>query len=131
MKLDHDLIRNIVLSIEESWPPGHVNGMIKPEDEITKPIRGALNCEDEVLVEHLMLLEQAGFISGDLIVTLGDPREFILYGLTWSGHEFAANASDDGIWSQAKKKAGPASISIISDLLKLMIMDLISKGSGS
>ena len=46
--------------------------------------------------------------------------------ITWEGHEFAENAKDSGIWSQAKEKAGSVSLSIISDLLKAIIASKIA-----
>lgn len=75
----------------------------------------------------MVILHDTGFIRGSegsaLAVTDWD---FLLEGMTWEGHEFAENAKDSGIWSQAKEKAGSVSLSIISDLLKAIIASKIA-----
>lgn len=77
----------------------------------------------------MVILREARFIRGQESSTLNEEDwDFYLEGLTWEGHEFAANSKDSGIWSQAKEKAGPVSISILSDLLKRIIMNQIPGG---
>lgn len=109
MKLDKDLIREILLAVEES--DDNPNGWIE------------LNLPGHELAEtsyHVMLLDEAGFIEGEDLSTIGNyewqPRR-----LTYKGHEFLDTIRDGEVWRRTKEgaeKAGGASLSFIWELGK-------------
>jgi hypothetical protein len=62
-----------------------------------------------------------------LISAASSKRDYLIIGLTWEGHEFAANARDSGIWRKAQEKAksisSSVSVSVLSDILKRIMME--------
>lgn len=126
MKLDHDLIRAIILEIEEHWPPGY-SDLFQEDGErgTAREIETRLDCDHEVLIEHLELLRQADYVEGELVLTMNSLPQFFLHRLTWSGHEFAANIRDEGIWSRTKTKAAEisssVSITVLADIAKRLL----------
>ena len=108
MKRDMDLIRNILIALEDA--PFHGRPLtIKHPD----------HSPDEISY-HVMLLHQAGLIhavdhSGDEFV------DWYPEYLTWQGHEFLEAAKDDTRWSRAKnhvkEKGGPMVFDVLKSLL--------------
>lgn len=105
MKRDMDLIRKILLQIEDDGDVSSIEGY-----------------EEPVILKHLELLEEAGLINASFkgadqtrIVSAHVER------LTWSGHEFLDAARSDTLWNKAKgiieKKAESVSFAILQSLL--------------
>jgi Hypothetical protein (DUF2513) len=87
MRLDPDLIRAILLAVED-YPDAYATG-------------SAL--APAVVAEHFRLAAEAGFIEAR--VTAGkeeDPASWTRIRLTWSGHEFLAQVRDAARWEAAK-----------------------------
>jgi len=116
MKRDMDLIRKILLYIEENIYP-HNPGEVK--------IEGSSQYE---VAYHLKLLDDAGLIFANDVSDSSGP-DFIVLGLTWQGHEFIEAARDNKRWEKAKttilKKVGSLSFSLLNEfLVKLMTSQL-------
>jgi hypothetical protein len=117
MKRDIDLIRTILLKIEESDDPTKIDVRLF-----------STNHSIEQIQYHLKLLCEAGFIE------VKGFREIILTvsGLTWSGHDFLDAARDKSRWEKAKEiifsKLG--SNVFIFDLLKQVLFDLAKQQLG-
>jgi hypothetical protein len=93
MKRDMDLIRTIMLDLESRAEPA-LN-----LSELT--IEGH---DDDIVLEHLILLDEAGFISMNVEYYLGgEPPQFLVHRITWTGHEFLAAVRSDKIWAKATK----------------------------
>lgn len=112
MKRDMDLIRAILLKVEEDGEPElrHVPA-IDGYDEAT-------------ITSHVALLVDAGFISAIDASTL-DSEDYLQIGLTWAGHEFLDNVRDPEIWRTTKAgaaKIGTFSIGILAELAKGAIL---------
>ena len=107
MKRDMDLVRQILLDIEESdeWRPSAL------------PIEGV---DDEVVSYHVQLLAQAGLIEAiektTLSTLLWHPKT-----LTWEGHEFLDAARDNTRWNNAKKQALEIGGTLTFEALKLTL----------
>jgi hypothetical protein len=111
MKRDMDLIRKILLAIEES-----------PEPELpSQPlIQGSSNKQ---VNEHLRLLMEAGYI--DALTSRGDDMiAFDWIRLLWPGHEFLAAARDDTIWNKAKTKLGGGFSTVTLAILENLLVAL-------
>lgn len=118
MKRDMDLIRKILLKIEES------NGMFF--------VQGDPDNEDyERHCYHIELLKEAGFLKANITKADGG----IYYScsvtrLTWEGHEFLDNIRDNKVWEEVKNKISKASesvsLSIISNIANTVIMSMLS-----
>jgi hypothetical protein len=109
MKRDLDLIRTILLTIEDH-PHGYapdltINGHSKEE-----------------VGYHAYLLINAGLAEGENMGGFSSPSpEAQIYKLTWAGHEFAEAARDDTRWKKAmgivKDKGGSVTMDVLKDLL--------------
>ncbi len=112
MKRDMDLIRAILLTIEED-PHGFV-----PKIEIP-------GYTEEQIKYHAVLLSEAGLVKVIDVTSMGSKSpEAIVTQLTWEGHEFLDSARENQIWNQAKdiiNKIGGASIQIWIILLTEII----------
>lgn len=127
MKLNQDLVRDIMIHLEESWPAGQIDKIVDPQYDVTKMIRGALDCGDEDLVEHLKLLLQAGYLEGQVCEYINNSRDFLLEGVTWTGHEFTANIHDSQVWKKTKSKAAEISTSVSISMLSSIATQVIKQ----
>lgn len=112
MKLDQDLVREVLLAVEASEQDPRA---------FFKVEIGARNSEE--ISYHVMLLHEAGFIeatdTGSLSRFEWQPKR-----LTYSGHEFLVSIRDNEVWAKTKslaKEAGGASISFLWEIAKLEI----------
>ncbi|MBX9790026.1 MAG: DUF2513 domain-containing protein [Pirellulales bacterium] len=118
MKRDMDLIRKMVLAVEDS-PSGFA-----PD---------ALNFDDyteEQVGYHAYLLVDAGLALGADVTTMSSSSpEYVLRRLTWAGHEFADACRNESIWNQAqdtvKKKAGSVTFDVLKELLVSLLRGVI------
>lgn len=110
MKRDMDLIRKLVLAIEDD-PTGYAPRDIEI-DEYTP----------EQISYHEFLLMDAGFAEGERVDAMNSRGpEVVLTNLTWAGHEFADAARDDKRWKKAmavvQEKSGSVTVSVLTQLL--------------
>ena len=108
MKLDKDLVREILLQVEASP---------EPREWIVLNISGH---NQEEIAYHVEILDEAGFIEAqDLSSTSG--YDWRPQRLTYEGHEFLDTVRDAEIWRLTKetaKKAGVASIKVLFEIGK-------------
>lgn len=110
MKLDQDLVREILLAIEASKND--------PKEGIDLVLK---NRSSRAISYHVLLLTEAGFIlSRDAFLThntsLWQPTR-----LTYKGHEFLDTVRDEEIWRRTKtgaEKAGGAGLGLLLELGK-------------
>lgn len=110
MKRDMELVRKIVLAIEDS-PTGYAPQGLRFDGYTPDQIG-----------YHAYLMIQAGLAEGvDVTSTSSTSPESILTKLTWAGHEFADAAGDEPRWKKAmgivKEKSGTVTIAILTQLL--------------
>jgi len=113
MKRDWDLIRKIVLTIEDApsgWAPELSFG----------------GYSEAQVDYHAWLLINAGLAKGrDVSTKNSEAPEGMITNLTWAGHEFAEAIRNDNTWNKAmrtvKKKAGNITFDILKQLLSSII----------
>lgn len=98
MKRDMELIRSLLAEIE-STPAG---GWYDTESS-------SLSADIETLGEHLLLLEEAGYIRS---VDQDRSGHATCRGLTWAGHEFLAALRSDTIWQKCKAMLREKALSV-------------------
>jgi DNA-binding HxlR family transcriptional regulator len=109
MKRDMDLVRSMLLKIEDHTGFGYVDFR-----------DGKLS--NDVIYYHLKLLEEDGLIKGQMFTDSGEA-----YGkeLTMKGHDFLDNIRSDTVWNAVKNQAGPAfgtvSLGIMAEMAKTYI----------
>jgi hypothetical protein len=108
MKRDMELIRRILLDIEESEvAPGVPMAMELPD------------VEPDLLNYHLGLMKDHGLIEAADSQTMTG-RSYQPQGLTWEGHEFLDATRNDTVWKKVlayvQDKGGGATFEIIQQL---------------
>ena len=109
MKRDWDLIRKMILAIEDApsgWAP-----QLKFE-----------GYTDAQVGYHAYLLIDAGLVRGETVAAFGSEAPVgHIYNLTWDGHEFAEAARDETRWRKAlgivQEKGGTVTIGVLTQLL--------------
>ncbi len=110
MKRDLELIRKIVLFIEDA-PSGGAPNPMKFE-----------GYSDAQVGYHAYLLIDAGLARGtDSSNFDSDAPRGLISNLTWAGHEFAEAARDEARWKNAmnvvQEKGGAVTIDVLTQLL--------------
>ncbi len=117
MKRDLNLVRKILLSIEEPD-----NG------EITWTELEQEGYELPAVNYHLELLNDAGLIKADELV----PGQWWPERMTWAGHEFLDAARDERLWEESKrrveKRFDSAPFEIVRELLMRMARNELTDG---
>lgn len=118
MKRDMDLIRKIVLAVEDR-PPGSAVDQIQID-----------GYTEQQIGYHSYLVVDSGLAQGIDTQSLADvlPSWLILH-LTSAGHDFADAARNETTWNKAKdmvnKNAGSATIDIVKETLVAVIKGAI------
>ena len=110
MNRDMDLIREILLAIEQS---GEDPGWL----ELDLPGRTKKDVSYQV-----MLLDQAGLIKALDLSTKGETGfEWQPKSLTWQGHEFLDAARDETIWRKAKSRMAETTGGLGLDVFRALL----------
>lgn len=108
MKRDYELIRKILLKVEEN------NGKVL-EYKTDKSPQEAYHCD---------IMIQAGLLDGKLLRKgLNTPswilnRTVQVYDLTWEGHNFLDSIREETVWKKIKKEIGDKSGQVSFEILK-------------
>jgi len=109
MKRDMDLIRKILLAVEE-LPYGDD---LQRLDGVSK----------EAFVMHALWLKEAGLVDAAAEAGSGSFAKYaIIWRLTWSGTEFVSAMRDEALWNKVKKKFMGWSASLTADMVKAALV---------
>lgn len=106
MKRDKDLLREILLALEEK----EFDGRHSRKVAISFPDH--TNAE---VMDHCRMLIQAGFIEGQI----RSGPALSTKGVTFDGHEFLDSVRDPSVWEHTKtaaSKVGDASLGVMKDI---------------
>ena len=111
MKIDLDLVRNILLLVEDK---ATFSKWLNLKDFLQI-------CSDkDKLVEHLYLLEKEGFIEGKASYADNECDNFIVTRISMKAHEYLSTIRNETIWNKTKEKlsdiGGSAPLAIIQEL---------------
>jgi hypothetical protein len=114
MKRDNDLIRKLVLALEDA-PNGFAPATLDIE-----------GYTPEQIGYHAYLLIDAGLAKGSDVTSMGrSSPEALLTSLTWAGHEFAEAARDQTRWNNAirivREKGGSVTLAVLTQLLTALM----------
>jgi hypothetical protein len=114
VKRDMDLIRKILLAVEESAGEARI-----PE------IDGYTAVE---IAYHSRLLLDAELITA-LDASSHDGEAYLITGFTWSGHDFLDASRNDTVWNKAKDiikiKGGAFTFEILKSLLTKLVSEQV------
>ena len=124
MKRDMDLVRNLLMAIENNTQlSGSLFIQYNEQDNL-----GITDYSVEQVRYHINMLIDAGLVKGEMVY--GGP---IISKLSWAGHEFVDVIRDPDIWEKTKegaKKASGFSIELLRDLATGLIKKKIEKHTG-
>ena len=106
MKLDKDLIRDILLAIEERETPNLPFKLSIPERT------------DVEVSYHVQILEEAGLLVA-LERTTMSSHGWLPIRLTYDGHEYIETIRDSEVWRHTKEIAKTAGASTVKGLLEI------------
>jgi hypothetical protein len=114
VKRDWDLIRKMILAIEDSE-----SGWAPPDLKFD-------GCSETQIGYHAYLLIDAGLAHGQDVSHMGsDAPEGAITSLTWAGHEFAEAARDDSRWKKAMGKVAEKGGTITLGVLQQILISLM------
>ena len=115
MKRDMDLIRKILLKIEES-----------PEFSFIRPFN-IEEYDNNQVVYHIILLDEAGLIKARDASAGGNNYCWIPDRLSWAGHEFLEASRDERRWEKAKSMIFDKGGNLAFSLLENLLLQLMTK----
>jgi hypothetical protein len=116
MKRDMDLVRKILLAIEEN-PQGFFNKRLLIE-----------GYSAEQIGYHVYLMMQAGLVEGADATTMGCQSPVAIpTGLTWQGHDFLDACRDEGVWAKAKEKLKSLGGEVPLEVVKTVLIEIMKK----
>lgn len=120
MKRDMDLIRDILIKVEENDGKLFIKGNVGEE-------------EYERDCYHVELLKEAGFLVANITKTDGGIYYSVsISRLTWEGHNFLDNIRSDTVWKKVKSRLAKvgetASIEVISKIATTIVTQLALSG---
>lgn len=111
MKLDFDIVRDVLLEIEEETDLDHFLVFHKADTNADK-------------LYAIMKLDEAGYINANITKFKGGEMRVRINSLTWEGHEFLDNIRSPEVYNHAKNtimKIGSASLTILADVAAAFI----------
>lgn len=123
MKLDHECVRSILLTIEEK----HKYGKVLRLEEILQSDRLSEFNEDEIKYV-LIKLADAEYITGQPQYGSNELVYFDCQGLTWNGHQFLDTIRDPKVWKKTKEiasKLTSVSITMLSSIGSQVLTKLL------
>ncbi|HBP97350.1 DUF2513 domain-containing protein [Leuconostoc lactis] len=120
MKLDHDLVRDILLLIEDS------QSLTGPSDAELQAVGESRGANREQVGYTLEKLNEAGFILGKPMYASDKIYLLTSGNLTYEGHGYLDNVRDATVWNNTKSKiastVGNASIEIVAKVAENLIV---------
>ena len=117
MKRDWDLVREILLNLEEC---ASSRGRLRPEDVAGR--------DREIVSYHMQILMEAGLIIGECSRSIGAPLYCTAHRLTWTGHEFLDQVRNHTAWNRIKGVARERGLDITLDVIRAaakIVMDSV------
>ena len=119
MKRNMDLIREILLFIEEKHEYGPVYGFIIPDHSINE------------IAYHCKLLYEHGFIdSYEDLPGDEEAQDIAVGGLTWEGADYLEQIRDNTLWGKTKRtmkeKGIPLTVEFVKETINAIVATAIS-----
>jgi len=118
MKRDMDLVRKLLLAIEEK------------DERFTSESLEVFDYSSDEIDYHCAMLLEAGIIRGKPIGTMGSPDTCLISGISFEGHEYLDSIRDNKVWSRVKDKSKKAGVTltfdIVRDVAKTIAKELIT-----
>lgn len=117
MKRNMDLVREI-LFIAESLEPGERQFADRFQFD---------NYSSAFVYEHLLILNEAGFITSNLTLTHDGNFHIGSLRLSWDGHDFIETIRNDTVWEETKTIVGKSGGGMIVSIIKSVATKLVTE----
>jgi Hypothetical protein (DUF2513) len=116
MKRDYDLVRKLLLYLEQKPTPEAVDcPKIEGYDDLT-------------IKYHLLLLAQAKLIDFEPELTsTGRIIRVLAFNPSWEGHDFIDAVRNDAVWTKLKTQASEKGASLPFEVLKSLAIEAVKK----
>ena len=116
MRRDYDLIRFILLEVEEKC-----DGKRPLEIDLS-----ASGYSAEQVSYHVRQLHEAGYVRGQIVGgRIGpEPERCVVFALTGSGHDFLESIRSDTVWNTIKAKLQSNGLTVALDTLKKLAIKI-------
>lgn len=115
MKLDYDIIRHILLTIESSD-----SNRLSVKDFCTEEYT------PEIISYHILLLMDEEYIEAQPLRAVRS-QDFLIHRMTMKGHQYLDSVRDNQIWKETKSTIAKVTSSITLDLIKSVALGLAKK----
>jgi predicted transcriptional regulator len=125
MKRDLDLLRNIMIYLEDNLAAGE-----NIESTNISLYDGSSNEEYKKLSEHIKLLIEDGLIETSKPMGMGGFTIFMILRITSKGHDFLDALRNDTVWNNTKEKMkeiGGFTLGVALDIAKGYFTKLINQ----
>lgn len=124
MRLNQECVRSVLLTLEE------INTPVRPtmlNDLLDSP--GLTDYSEDDVIYTVQTLIYANFIDAKPLRTF-DSIDYMIYSITWEGHQFLDTIRDEKVWRETKNVAKTftsASLEILSKIATEVMVGLIKK----
>ena len=112
MKLNHDIVREVLLYLEDR---------LELNDELDSTKITIPEVTADEVAYTLLRLSEADFITIITDEDLSGNLDIFVKSLTWKGHEFLDNIRNNNTWDKVKKVAAEVGADSLSTLQKIAI----------
>ena len=130
MKRNMDLVRCILLQVEEAENYIDIEHLFKKRDEVK-------DCEytDQEIIYHVELLITHNFLDGDIRRDINKTiTDSTIRGLTWEGQDFLDSVREEKVWRKVRSvvadSVGSTTFDVIKQTGSLVAINLIKQGLG-
>ena len=125
MKRDMDLVREILMAVEDSGTPLPVADLVSQDHGIYE------------VVYHVNLLDSHGLIDGPSEIQVLDEGNLVrgkIDGLTWDGHDYLDAIRDKKVWAKTKQvikeTIGSTTLSVIKQVAEKVALSMALNAIG-
>ncbi len=123
MKLDHDVVRNLLLKIESEADETGLS------TNAQKQIAIDLEISESLLGYTINRVNEANLITGKALFASNSFYSFSPIQLTFKGHEYLDNIRAPKVWKQSKsvaEKIGSVSLNVMSNIASDIILKTLN-----
>ena len=122
MKRDLDLVRDIMLEIEEK------SSIEMDHLQIADLIHVGREYDSDNILWHCDLLIDGGYVKGNAFRTGGGLQDVIIQSLTWKGTEFLDTIRRKKVWERTKERMGSSSapLKVIERVAGEILMKMVT-----
>jgi Hypothetical protein (DUF2513) len=119
VKRDMDLVRSILLSVEQADDSYLDSAQLAGE-----------SWDPEVVARHVGMMVDAGLLTGELTEFCGGGADAYVNGITWVGYDFLDSVRDDDVWRETRESIGKSVGTASFEVVKALATHLAMKALG-